>query len=140
MAKKTMPRAVYEAVFARAESDASYPACEAMIRGVCVLRASHWHHRRMRSQGGGHDVVNGLAVCEACHHFFHMNPAVAYGEGWLVRSNSDPARVPVNRRGQVVQLFEDGTFTQIYGVGLARWRGPGTEEVNNGQVACGEKP
>lgn len=112
MAKK-MPQSVYEAVFARAESDALHPACEATIRGVCSFRATHWHHRKLRSQGGGHDVVNGLAVCDACHHFFHMHPAVAYGNGWLVPSYLDPALVPVQRRDRVVRLYEDGSFREV---------------------------
>ena len=112
MAKK-MPQSVYEAVFARAESDAMHPACEATIRDVCSFRATHWHHRKLRSQGGGHDVVNGLAVCDACHHFFHMHPALAYSKGWLVRSHLDPAYVPVQRRDRVVRLFEDGSFEEV---------------------------
>ena len=110
---KRMPQSVYEAVFARAESDALHPACEATIRGVCSFRATHWHHRKLRSQGGGHDVVNGLAVCDACHHFFHMHPALAYSKGWLVRSHLDPAYVPVWRRDRVVRLYEDGTFREV---------------------------
>ena len=110
---KRMPQAVYEAVFERAESDAMHPACEATIRGVCSFRATHWHHRKLRSQGGGHEVVNGLAVCDACHHYFHMHPALAYSKGWLVRSNLDPALVPVQRRDRVVRLYEDGSFREL---------------------------
>lgn len=110
---KQMPKAVYQSVFARAESDALHPACEATIRGVCSFRATEWHHRKMRSQGGQHDVVNGLAVCQSCHHYFHMHPALAYSKGWLVRSHLDPAHVPVWRRDRVVRLFEDGSFEEV---------------------------
>lgn len=112
MAKK-MPKAIYQAVFDRAESDARYPACEAAIFGVCSFLATEWHHRKMRSQGGGHEVVNGLAVCADCHRFFHENPVLAYHKGWLVKSHSDPASAHVQRRGRLVILCEDGSFEEV---------------------------
>lgn len=101
-----MPRAVYEVVMERAAG-----VCEAMVPGVCTGRAEHWHHRRMRSQGGAHEVVNGLGVCAGCHGFFHAHPAHAYEAGWLVRSVDDPAVVPVSYRGRWVTLDASGGVT-----------------------------
>lgn len=44
------------------------------------------HHRLMRSQGGTHDVENGLWVCSPGHLYVHANPAESYERGWLVKS------------------------------------------------------
>lgn len=46
----------------------------------------HAHHRRLRSQGGGHGVENGLWCCFRGHRWAHDNPEVSYGMGWLWRS------------------------------------------------------
>lgn len=110
---KRMPEAVYEDVFARAESDAFFVACEVNERSVCTFVATEWHHRKMRSQGGAHQVANGLAVCKSCHMYFHAHPAIAYSNGWLVRSHLDPASVPVKRRDRLVRLFDDGSFEEV---------------------------
>lgn len=58
--------------------------CEAGTR-VCVGRAVHLHHRRLRSQGGGNEPENLLAVCAPCHDHIHRNPAESYERGWLLR-------------------------------------------------------
>lgn len=112
MAKK-MPEEVYKAVFDRAESDTFDVRCEVMVKGCCTARATHWHHRKLRSQGGKHEVVNGLAVCSSCHTFIHMHPAIAYSNGWIVQSVADPALVPVVRRGRTVRLYPDGLFREL---------------------------
>lgn len=113
MAKQAMPQAVYEAVFARSEWDAVGQACEAMIRGVCSLSPTHWHHRKLRSQGGKHEVVNGLAVCEPCHRYFHANPAEAMEKGWIVKSAADPAEQPVLRQGAWARLLPGGEIEEV---------------------------
>jgi 5-methylcytosine-specific restriction endonuclease McrA len=59
--------------------------CEAKLER-CTVKASHAHHMLMRSQGGKHDVSNLLAVCSECHSYIHLNPAIAYERGFLVRS------------------------------------------------------
>lgn len=58
--------------------------CEAGTR-VCVGRAAHVHHRRLRSQGGGDEPSNLLAVCPPCHRYIHDHPAESYERGWLLR-------------------------------------------------------
>ncbi|WP_426716499.1 HNH endonuclease signature motif containing protein [Corynebacterium auriscanis] len=108
MAKKRMTEEQYRAVFDRAESDAGYPACEVMKPGVCVGAATQWHHRKLRSQGGGNEAINGLAVCHACHNAIHADPATAYKHGWLVRGFHEPGARLVLRRGVWVELTEEG--------------------------------
>lgn len=53
------------------------------------------HHRKLRSQGGGHDMVNLCLVHSQCHEWTHANPLMAYEWGWMVRGSLDPAEVPV---------------------------------------------
>ena len=66
--------------------------CEAMTP-VCSCRHEHTHHRRLRSQGGGHDAANLLAVCRPCHDYIHAHPLESYVEGWMVRSKVDGPEV-----------------------------------------------
>lgn len=112
VAKKFPPK-VHAAVVSRAESDAGYPACEAMIPGVCTGSMEHWHHRQLRSQGGEHTVPNGLGCCSKCHNAIHADPATSYEQGWLVHGWDDPAKIVVLRRGHWVQLREDGSFVGV---------------------------
>lgn len=58
--------------------------CEAGTQ-VCTGRAAHRHHRRMRSQGGGNEPSNLLAVCPSCHDYIHAHPSESYERGWLLR-------------------------------------------------------
>ena len=112
MAKRFPPK-VHAAVVSRAESDTSHPVCEAMIPYVCKGSMAHWHHRKLRSQGGEHTVTNGLGVCDACHNKIHADPATSYEKGWLVHGWDDPAKIVVQRRGCRVQLREDGSFVGV---------------------------
>lgn len=64
--------------------------CEARASEKCTGRAVHTHHRKLRSQGGTDDQSNLLAVCLQCHHHIHMNPALSYERGWLVKSWDTP--------------------------------------------------
>lgn len=82
-----VPASVRRAVHAR-----SGGCCE-----VCGGRAEHIHHRRLRSQGGRHELVNLLDVCFACHAAIHANPERSYALGLLVHGWCDPADVPVVR-------------------------------------------
>lgn len=102
---------MYVAVVERA-SDAGYPACEAMIRGVCVGVGQHWHHRQLRSQGGEHKPENGLFICHLCHDHIHKHPKESYENGWLVRSHEQPENIPVSRRGCRVLLIGE-TFEGV---------------------------
>jgi 5-methylcytosine-specific restriction endonuclease McrA len=53
------------------------------------------HHRKLRSQGGGHGEENLALVHPDCHRWAHMNPTMAYDWGWLVSGWGDPAEVPI---------------------------------------------
>jgi hypothetical protein len=81
--------------------------------GVCEMcaraRATDMHHRKNRSQGGTWTPTNLLHLCHEHHMHVTVNPAVAYEQGWSVRSFADPARTPVwlARRGWSF-LTDDG--------------------------------
>lgn len=85
-------------------------ACE-----ICFFqKATNWHHRKNRSQGGLDCLSNALHLCGSgttgCHGLVTENPAMAYDRGWSVRSGFDPAHVPVLRHGaDWVLLGDDGS-------------------------------
>ena len=68
--------------------------------GVCEVcagaRATEWHHRCNRSQGGRWTAANGLHLCSECHRWIteHPDAAAEAGRGWVVRSWQDPLTVP----------------------------------------------
>ncbi|HET6915759.1 MAG TPA: HNH endonuclease signature motif containing protein [Acidimicrobiales bacterium] len=72
---------------------------KARSRGFCeacgVYGAAHVHHRKLRSQGGRHELPNLLHVHHYCHTEIHANPERSYALGLLVRGWADPADVPV---------------------------------------------
>lgn len=72
--------------------------CEARFAVMCEL-AYGWncHHRKMRSQGGGNELENLLAVCDECHRLIHARPEDAYARGLLLHAGDDPAAIPVRR-------------------------------------------
>lgn len=72
--------------------------CE-MASAVCTGTIEHFHHRKLRSQGGGPEITNALGACNSCHAYAHNNRTLAFLMGWCVRSTSDPAKVPV-RKGE----------------------------------------
>ena len=45
------------------------------------------HHMLMRSQGGGHEPENLVALCNSAHLHVHANPAESYESGLLIRGN-----------------------------------------------------
>lgn len=81
---------------------------------ICACAAAReWHHRQNRSQGGMWAAGNGMHLCRWDHAFITEHPAVAYRNGWSVRSGQDPTVVPVLRRGVRV-LFDDfGEFAPV---------------------------
>lgn len=76
----------------RAIAERSRDVCEARLVGVCVGRARHIHHRKLRRYGD-HTLVNLLHVCHACHGYIHRFPKWSYDHGYLVRGSADPARI-----------------------------------------------
>lgn len=88
--------------------------CEIQVEDVCTGRASQWHHRKDRTQGGTWHASNGLDVCPPCHRFVTEDRGDATkGPGWAVEPWRDPLAVPVLRRGLWVWLDNDGGFTAV---------------------------
>jgi hypothetical protein len=70
--------------------------------GTCVENIDHsCHHRWLLSQLGPNEFTVLITLCgtgtTGCHGYVHANPAESYAAGWLVRSGTDPAAVPVLR-------------------------------------------
>ena len=53
------------------------------------------HHRKLRSQGGGHELTNLVLIHAECHEWTHANPTAAYVLGWMVRGSLESADVPI---------------------------------------------
>lgn len=68
--------------------------CEVQVR-CRGARATEWHHRVNRSQGGTWCPSNGLHACSACHGWITDHPGTAGGLGLHVLPGVDPATVPV---------------------------------------------
>lgn len=101
----SMPQEVYQAVMGRAGG-----RCEAAIGGVCTGTAQDWHHRQRR-QAGNDIVVNGLALCRACHHHItFVSPAEGKTRGLIISAfATDIAARPFYARGAWWLLSEDGS-------------------------------
>lgn len=89
--------------------------CEIHMMG-CYNLATDWHHRKLRSQGGKWEAVNGLHACRFCHEAVtntrgHRKEYET--NGWLVSRESDPASTEVllwhQGRQDWFLLKEDGT-------------------------------
>lgn len=55
-------------------------------------------HRIGRGVGGKWTPENILDLCHECHHGNHAEPALAYENGWHLRSTQDPLVEPVRLR------------------------------------------
>lgn len=82
--------------------------------GVCETcgrrRATDYHHRQNRSQGGTWSPAAALHLCRRCHHTVTTHPEAAYRHGWLVYRGDDPAQVPVllaTEFGEIAVLLRD---------------------------------
>lgn len=93
--------------------------CEVRLDGVCLGRATNWHHRRNRSAGGTWASSNGVALCGSgttgCHGWITEHPADSARWGWTVKSWDTPAEVPVLLHTQhyqrsMVLLDDDGCY------------------------------
>lgn len=74
------------------------------------------HHRKLRSQGGTHDIRNLALLCDfgGCHDTqVHAHPTRAKGEGWIVCSYADPATVPVLMAGEFYWLTAEGGYAMV---------------------------
>lgn len=73
------------------------------------------HHRKLRSQGGGHGVENLAALCPGCHKWAHANPDDATRLGFIVRSRSVPAQVAVTlHTGRIVRFTPEGGYDTCF--------------------------
>ena len=100
-----MPPEVYQAVMQRDGG-----RCEAAMPGICTGTAQDWHHRQRR-QAGNDIVVNGLALCRACHHHITFtSPAEGKTRGLIVSAfATDIAERPFYARGAWWLLSDDGS-------------------------------
>jgi hypothetical protein len=118
-ARKT-PQSAEEKAAKRITRTRSAGWCEVRLPGICLGRASNWHHRKNRSQGGLWLASNGLHVCgtgtTGCHGALTNTNGRAEefrAAGWIVPSYVDPAQVPVLIAGRFVLLADYGS-TQDY--------------------------
>jgi hypothetical protein len=72
----------------------------------CGNRATHFHHRWMRSQGGVHTRWNLLHCCVSCHEHVHANPEDSYRRGYLLRRTDGLAEQ--QRRDAEARALTDG--------------------------------
>lgn len=95
--------------------------CEVSIPGVCLGRATNWHHRINRSQGGTWSASNGLHVCGSgttgCHGVLtNTNGQRLRYERWgfICRSGAITTEVPVLFRCRRWVLLDDaGGVTDV---------------------------
>jgi hypothetical protein len=78
-------------VLARSQGD-----CEVRIPGVCLGRATNYHHR-LRREFGDERPENYIHLCGSgttgCHGWIEHNRTESYEKGWLVKSTGDPAKI-----------------------------------------------
>lgn len=110
MPKKPFPPDVAALIVDRAAL-----CCEAMIvEAGCTFKAQHIHHRKMRSQGGGHTPSNCVLICYRCHDWIHKHPAVSYERGFLVRGHKDETAQVFMYRLRPVLLDERGGIQTLF--------------------------
>lgn len=91
--------------------------CEIAVPELCMGRASQWHHRKDRQQGGTWHASNGLDACPPCHlHVTSGERAEAKRFGWAVEPWREPCEVPVFRRGEWVYLDDEGFWSDVNAV------------------------
>lgn len=91
-------------------------------RGLCELggcdlndTGMEAHHRKLRSQGGGHGLTNLAALCPKHHRQCHDEPAWARMLGFIVPRAADPAaRAVVLADGRTVRLTVEGGYDEVY--------------------------
>lgn len=63
--------------------------CEGRVLDVCIGKAQHVHHRKLRGQGGQNDEATLIDLCEPCHRWAHANPVAARERRLIVPSWAD---------------------------------------------------
>lgn len=98
-------RAQREALYARAHGRCERCGCSLDDHGLEA------HHRKLRSQGGGHDLANLAALDPTCHTWAHGHPIEARAGGWIVASGGNPeTRAVVLHDGRTVRLTTEATY------------------------------
>ena len=81
-------------------------------------RATNWHHRKNRSQGGNDGLANAMHLCGSgttgCHGWVTEHPEQAAENGWCLKSYQDPEQVAVLVRGQLMLLRDDCTVEWVF--------------------------
>jgi 5-methylcytosine-specific restriction endonuclease McrA len=98
-----------EALFARSDGRCEIGGCFLSDTGLEA------HHRKLRSQGGGHGLENLLALCPRHHREAHAGPDAAVAAGWIVPREGRPVNRPVTLwTGRTVRLCTDGTYDLVF--------------------------
>lgn len=80
-----------------------------------VFETFQAHHRKLRSQGGGHELSNLTCLCPGCHTTAHAGPLAAQAGGWIVPSHGHPVSRPVHLwDGRLVLLTPDGGYEDLF--------------------------
>lgn len=100
--QKAIPETLRQAIAER-----SGGVCE----GCGIARATNIHHRQYLSRGGQHTLTNTLHLCgtgntSGCHGRAHTDGSDI---GWSVHRWEDPALIPVDYRGQLRWLTDEGS-------------------------------
>lgn len=107
---KTLRMAVY---------DRAGGICEGQVTATCPVRLPRdgfeWHHRKLRSQGGGDCPENSVALCRDCHQWAHQHPKDAKARGLIVPPWADPAAYALTLPdGRVVRLTTETTYDTVF--------------------------
>lgn len=82
--------------------------CEIGLPGLCTRKATEWHHRKLKGQGGRWCAGNGLHGCSRCHRAVTNTDGSRpeYEQyGWLVPAwVKRPAAVKVHRWDHTTQV------------------------------------
>jgi len=85
--------------------------------GVCErcgsAKATEWHHRRNRSQGGPWSASNGLDLCSQDHRWITEHPDEACAKGLSVKSWDDETTIPVRTVHGLVLLDDEGSWKEV---------------------------
>lgn len=113
--RSTGPTAdVVDCVYERAQH-----SCELCTAGVGPVRGTdhHLHHRRPRRAGGSKRPdtnlpSNLLLLCPTCHEAVESRRIAGYENGWILRSEAVPSRVPctIHNGSRQVYLTDQGSY------------------------------